>query len=170
VQAFVYERQRTYREAADRIRSLAGRNLTRISDKFATIYIAGCLAIRYHILPWTEAELLAALLTCERDHVAFVDQELGVVPACAISTHRGPTAIPQQPALAGAVVSATTAFDRLRRFINGNSKRGFIDLRKPGISRLRVKLLKRRAMKSKSPRDPVYVGEHNGEKEYWFHG
>ena len=170
VQAFVDERQRTYRDAADRLRSLAGRDLTRISDKCATIYIAGCLAIRFKILSWTEAELLAALLTCERDHVAFVDRELGVVPARAITAHGAPAAIPQQPALPGAVVAATTPFDRLRRFINGNSKRGFIDLRKPGMSRLRFKLLKRRTMKSKSPRDPVYVGEHNGEKEYWFKG
>ena len=59
VQAFVDERLRTYRDAADRIKSLLGRDLTRITDKFATSYIAGCLAIRYQILPFTEAEILA---------------------------------------------------------------------------------------------------------------
>ena len=62
MQDFVAERQRVYWHAADGIRSLAGRDLTRISDKFATIYIAGCLAIRFRILPFTEAELAAGAL------------------------------------------------------------------------------------------------------------
>jgi hypothetical protein len=167
IQAFVAERQRAYWVAADSIKSLTGRNLTRISDKFATINVAGCLAIRFRILPFTEAELLQALLTCERDHVAFVDRELGVVPARATSMHRASAAIPQQPALPGAVVPATTPFDRLRRFINRNN-RHFIDLRSPSLSRLRFKHLQRRATRSKDARALVYVGEHNGEKEYWF--
>jgi hypothetical protein len=33
VQTFVDERQRTYRDAADRIKSLLGRDLTRITDR-----------------------------------------------------------------------------------------------------------------------------------------
>jgi putative DNA primase/helicase len=158
IQAFVAERQRAYWRAAASIKSLAGRDLTRISDKFATIYIAGCLAIRFGILPSTEAKLLRALLTCERDHVAFVDRELGLAPTRGTTADGAPTAMPQQPVLPRAGVPATTPYDRLRRFINGNSKR-FIDLRKPGMSKLAF-----------SPRHPVYVGEHKGEKEYWFTG
>ena len=164
MQAFVDERQRAYWEAAGSIKSLGDRDLTRISDKFATIYVAGCLAIRFKILPFTEAEILEALLTCERDHVAFVDRELGLASAKAISTHRVPTAIPQQPALAGAVVPAAIPFDRLKRFIDDNTKRGFIDLRSPGLTWLRFKLLKRRAMRSKDAPVLGYIAEDG----YWI--
>ena len=81
VQAFVDARQRTYWDAANDLKSLVGRDLTRISDKFATPYITGCLAARYKIFPYTEAEMLEALWICQRDHLAFVDQELGLAPA-----------------------------------------------------------------------------------------
>jgi hypothetical protein len=177
VQAFVDERLHTYRDAADGIKSLRGRDLTRITDKFATSFIAGCLAIRYHVLRFTEAEILAALLTCERDHVAFIDRELGAVPARFISAPGAPAAIAEDTALAGVVVPAVgavvvpvmTPFDRLRRFINRDiRRRGFIDLRKPGLSRIRFKLLKLRAMRSQGAHFRVYVGEHDGAKEYWF--
>jgi hypothetical protein len=172
MQAFVADRQRVYWEEAAGMRSLAGRDLTRISNKFATIYIAGCLAIRFKILPFTEAELLQALLTCERDHVAFVDRELGVVPARTNTAHRSPAALPQQPALPGGVVPATTPFDRLRRFINHNRRgglgSGFIDVRSPGLSSIRFKHRRRRALRSNDARALVYVGEHHGQKEFWF--
>ncbi len=131
MRAFVDERQRTYREAADGIRSLGGRDLTRISDRFATIYIAGCLAARYKILPFIETELLEALLTCERDHVAFIDRELAVAPARAISAHGAPTAVAGQAGSAGVVAPAERPFDRLKRFIDDNRKGGFHDLRTP---------------------------------------
>jgi putative DNA primase/helicase len=167
IQAFVSERQRAYWDAAAGIKSLGDRDLTRISDKFATLYIAGCLAIRFRILPFTEAEILEALLTCERDHVAFVDRELGHMSPRAMSACGAPTTTAEQPVLPGAAIPAAILFDRLKRFINGNSKSGFIDLRKPAMSSLGFRL-KVRAMKSKSLRDPVYVGEHNGQKEYWF--
>ena len=168
VQAFVDERQRTYRDVGDGIKSLGGRNLTRITDKFATMYIAGCLASRYKILPFPEAEILEALLTCERDHVAFIDQELGFVPARAISAHGAPTVVAKHTAIAGVVAPAERPFDRLKRYIDHNSRHGFIDLRSPGLSRLRFKLLKLRAMRSKGARAFVYVGERNGQKQYWF--
>jgi hypothetical protein len=42
-----------------------------------TIYAAGCLAIRFKILPYTEADVLRSLLICQRDHVALIDRELG---------------------------------------------------------------------------------------------
>ena len=66
----------------------------------------------------------------------------------------------------GAVVPATTPFDRLRRFINRNRRRGFIDLRKPGLARIRFKLLKLRAMRSKDARVLGYVADG----EYWIPG
>src|SRR6516164_11466429 len=85
VQAFVDARQRTYWDAAKDLKSLGGRDITRVSDKFATPYIAGCLAARYKIFPYSETEMLDALWICQRDHLAFVDQELGLVPARAVS-------------------------------------------------------------------------------------
>ena len=164
MQAFVAERQRVYWDAADGIKSVGDRDLTRISNNFATIYIAGCLAIRFKILPFTEAELLQALLICERDHVAFIDRELGLVPARATSTHRPPNAISKQAAGSGAVVPATIPFDRLKRFIDDNTKGGFIDLRSPGLNRLRFEQLKRRAMRLNGGHVLGYIADDG----YWI--
>jgi hypothetical protein len=47
---------------------------------FTTVYAAGCLAFRYKILPFREPELLAAIMSCHRDHVAFVDAEVAGAP------------------------------------------------------------------------------------------
>jgi hypothetical protein len=158
MQAFVDERQRAYWEAATGIKSLGDRDLTRIGDKFATLYIAGCLAIRFKILPFTEAEILEALLTCERDHVAFVDGELGHVSPRAISTHRAPTPI---------VVPSGSPFDRLQRYVNRNRQRpyskhsiwrGFIDSRCSRLS------FKQRLWRLKGA--PVLGYIANGE--YWI--
>jgi len=173
IQAFVDERQRTYWDAADSIKSLWERDLTRISDKFATIYIAGCLAIRFTILPFTETELLEALLTCERDHVAFIGRELGVLPARAMSAYGAPTAIAKQTAITGVAVPARTPFDRLRRYIDDNRqrryikhssrrgfRRGFIN---PRLSRLDFKLRLRRLKGA-----PVLGYIADGE--YWIPG
>jgi hypothetical protein len=44
---------------------------------FATLYAAGCLATQFKILPITETDVRLSLLDCEREHVAFVDRELG---------------------------------------------------------------------------------------------
>jgi len=87
---------------------------TRISDRFATLFIAGCLAIRFNILPFTEAELLDALLTCERDHVAFIDRELRNDPTRATSAHGAAAAIAKQTAIAGVPATAERPFDRLK--------------------------------------------------------
>ena len=57
------------------------RNVLRVRGYFATVYAVGCLAIRFSILPFTEAELLAAILSCHRDHVAFVDNEVAGGPS-----------------------------------------------------------------------------------------
>jgi hypothetical protein len=77
IRAIADQLHKRYRDAAAHIRSRAGRDLTRISDQFATIYVAGCLAIRFKILPFTETEVRLWLLICQGDHVAFVDRELG---------------------------------------------------------------------------------------------
>jgi hypothetical protein len=50
----------------------AGRDLTRFHEKFATIYAAGRLAVRFELLPFSHKDLLHALLRCEKDHVGIV--------------------------------------------------------------------------------------------------
>jgi hypothetical protein len=62
------------RDQADDIKSRGGRDLTGITDRFATMYAAGCLVIRSNILPFTETDVRLSLLDCQRDHVAFVDR------------------------------------------------------------------------------------------------
>jgi putative DNA primase/helicase len=128
-----------YKAAAKGIAS-SKRNLMRVSGYFATVFAAGCLAIRYKILPFTEAELLKAVLACHRDHVTFVDGELGASPA--------PLAIKR--------TTVQQPFDRLKKFINVNRKGGFVDASAP-------------AAKSSKSGGPIgYVGAHGGRKEYWF--
>jgi hypothetical protein len=51
-----------------------GRDLTRVHGRFATIYAAGRLAYS-GFFPVAAENLLDAVLTCERDHVAFVAGE-----------------------------------------------------------------------------------------------
>ncbi len=156
-----------YLQAASGITS-SWRSLVRVHGRFATIFGSGALAIRFEALPLTKEELPAAILACEADHVAFIDQEVRALGLLVTPTKGAPIAVVPQPALAGAVVPVPTPYDRLRRFINRNRRRGFIDLRSPGLTRLRFIVLKLRAMRSQAVRAPVYVGEHNGQKEYWF--
>jgi hypothetical protein len=75
LQAFFAAAREEYRRAAVGITS-SWRDLVRLHGRFATIYASGCLAIRLKVLPLTRAQLLAADLTCARDHVAFVDAEV----------------------------------------------------------------------------------------------
>jgi putative DNA primase/helicase len=137
-----------YKEATAGVTS-SKRNLMRVRGYFATVYAAGCLAIRYKILRFTETELLDAVLTCHRDHVAFIDQELGVAGTPANAP--GSVAAP-----AGLVVVTEQPFARLKRYINDNSKRDFFDLRKP-----KAKLPKGAAPKG-------YVATYGGHEEYWL--
>ena len=48
------------------------RHLHRVSDRFATVYAAGSLAIRSKILPWKRKDLLRAILSCEVDQLQTV--------------------------------------------------------------------------------------------------
>jgi hypothetical protein len=154
LQAFADARQRTYWDAASDLKSLGGRDITRVSDRFATKYLAGCLAARYKIFPYSETEMLDALWICQRDHLAFVDQELGLVPARAVSMVGASTAVAQPPALAGPATA--TSFERLRHFINRNilPYRGKID-------KVRITLRKGQATF-------VYIRERDGRTEYLF--
>jgi putative DNA primase/helicase len=72
LKAFLIERQEAYlRTAIARIPS-PGRDIGRINQRFALIYAAASLAVKYDILPWTRKELCGALLACEAAHVAYV--------------------------------------------------------------------------------------------------
>ena len=74
LRSFLVDKTDRYlRVAAKRISS-PGRDLGRIHRKFATIFAAARLAIRFKILPWTARELGAALIACEEAHVAYVRQ------------------------------------------------------------------------------------------------
>jgi len=53
-----------------------GRDLTRIHEKFATIYAAGRLATKFGLLPWSQDDLRDALLACERGHIEHVQAHL----------------------------------------------------------------------------------------------
>jgi Domain of unknown function (DUF927) len=124
------------------------RDVLRVRGYFATVYAVGCLAIRFAILPFTEAELLAAILSCHRDHVAFVDNEVAGGPSWIDEAAVAQVVVAAGPApkpIAGVVVPAVgtvvpvmTGFDRLRRFINANRQRGFIDLSRPRLGTRRL--------------------------------
>ncbi len=75
LQEFFTARQRAYLARATDIRT-PSRDLTRVHRKFATVYAAGCLAIEFDVLPFAESELLSSILSCEREHAAFVAQEV----------------------------------------------------------------------------------------------
>ena len=88
------------------------RDVLRVRGYFATVYAVGCLAIRLKVLPFTEAELLAAILSCHRDHVAFVDNEVAGGPGWTAGAVRAQEVVAAASApkpIAGAVVPAATA-------------------------------------------------------------
>ena len=118
LQEFCTARLDRFRKAAEDVVSTTGRNLTRAKTRFATIFAAGCVAISYGILPFTEAELLDAIWTCLRDHVAFIEQELGVA---AIALKATPPA-----------ATASKAYKRFRREFD-DSWGKMVDTRKPGL-------------------------------------
>jgi hypothetical protein len=72
---FLNAREKAYKTKA-KARITSSGDLTRIHDKFSTVYAAGSLAIREGILPFEGKDLLDAILTCEEDHVRFVEDEL----------------------------------------------------------------------------------------------
>ncbi len=91
----------------------AGRQLERIHQKFATIYAAGCLAIRFGIFPWTAKEMGLALLKCERDHVTLVAAQV-----------------------VGSVAGSQSAFEKLLTYIRDNRHQ----FRKPARATTKVSI------------------------------
>jgi hypothetical protein len=117
--AFDKGRREQYQRAVAYLKA-PGRKLLRLHGKFATIYAAGCAAIRFKILPFTEADLLAAVMTCERDHIAFIAKELG--GAYALDASPSAAAVPRTP------------YEALKAYLNGPVAKKFINLRKAGAS------------------------------------
>jgi hypothetical protein len=146
--AFIKARRAEYKLFAKSI-TATGRNLARVHGKFATIYAAGCLGIRFRLLPFSVAELRDAILTCERDHVALVAREvgqgLGSIPS------PGPPA-PQAPAL-------TSPYEVLKHYVFGPQRQGFVDLRQSGSLPL---------PKHSHAKCPGYLGRHRGRDEVWL--
>jgi hypothetical protein len=140
---FFKARRGSYRRQASKIVA-HGRNLNRVHGKLATVYAAGCFAIRFKLLPFNFAEMLEAVLTCERDHVAFIAKELG-----------GAGASTANPIAA----ASPSAYARMRAYIFGPARKRFIDLRKPG---------------ARVPPGHVhdtaagYLGLHKGNEEIWL--
>jgi hypothetical protein len=67
--------RRIYLRQARRLETF-GRDLTRIHEKFATIYAAGRLAMRFRLLPWGLEDLRDALLACEWGHIEHIQAHL----------------------------------------------------------------------------------------------
>ncbi len=132
VEAFGRKRQEAYFEASKHIASAGDRDVTRVGNRFATLYVSGCLASRYKILPFTEPEILEALLACHRDHVAFIDQELAV--ASGRPPARAPSAqpTPESKGIDGARKPTEGRYSRFRRIFYASKESGFLDFRKLG--------------------------------------
>ena len=73
---YVKARQKAYLRAARKIKA-PGRD-ARLFNKHASVYAAGCVGIKLGILPFKQAALLGAILSCQREHVDFVARELGL--------------------------------------------------------------------------------------------
>jgi len=145
--AFVERRVAEYQIAANGIKAME-RDLARACHRFGTIYASSCLAIEARILPFTRAEMLEAVLCCQRDHVAFIDRERGLGAAGAlrqVSAWR-----PIQP--------ANTPLQRLQHFVDENERR-LIDLR-----------LNKGVPSAIHPDEdaPGYIASYRGHKELWF--
>jgi uncharacterized protein (DUF927 family) len=58
--------------------------LNRASGRFATIFAAGSLAIRYKVFLWDREELLAAILSCQVDGLTMPTSEPKLAPAVSL--------------------------------------------------------------------------------------
>jgi Domain of unknown function (DUF927) len=141
---FFAARRNAYKRQASKIVA-HGRNLNRVHGKLATVYAAGCLAIRFKLVPFIFAELLAAILTCERDHVAFIAKALG--GAYALAANQSAAATPRTP------------FEALKAYLFGPVAKSFIDLRKAGASVPPGHV---------HASAPGYLGLYRGNKEIWL--
>jgi hypothetical protein len=157
LQRFIEAAREEYRQAAAGITS-GWRDLVRLHSRFATIYASGCLAHRFRVLPLSPAELLAADLTCARDHVAFVEKEVrrlgvpvspaGAQPTNTAQDGSGTLAVPDRSPLT-----------RLTQYLEAKIPNGLIDLRDPAT-----------ALPQNHDHDnsPGYIGIHDGAVEIWL--
>ena len=160
------EELKSYVEAAraDYVIAAAGitsswRDLVRVHGRFATIYASGCVAIRFGVLPFTQEGLLAAILVCERDHVAFVDQEVRRLGALLIPAPGAQGVKPTLAANEGFVGLAKTPLIKLNDYLAANIPNGLIDLRGEGVE------LPENHDHAKAP---GYIGIHDKKIEIWL--
>lgn len=65
---FVSARRIYYVKRLKRVAALQGlKPLGRATDRFATVYAAGCLAIKYGIFTWNRTDMFRAVLSCQLD-------------------------------------------------------------------------------------------------------
>jgi hypothetical protein len=141
---FFNARRRAYRRQASKIVA-PGRDLNRIHGKLATVYAAGCFAIHFELLPFSRGDLIDAVLTCERDHVAFVAKQRGG------AFTRGASQV--------ATTAPRTPYEALEPYVFGPASKQFIDLRRDGA---------RVPPGHVHDRAPGYLGLHGGIEEIWL--
>jgi uncharacterized protein (DUF927 family) len=89
VKSFIRERRQAYLRALERLTAKDGLSpLKRPSDRFATTYAAGCLAIKYGIVGWGRKALLKAILSCQLDQLPYVEPDHGPVSSMQEARHR----------------------------------------------------------------------------------
>jgi uncharacterized protein (DUF927 family) len=71
------QRKRYLRAINDAIRDKSVTPLKRASDRFATTFAAGCLAVKYQIVPWSRQKLLKAILSCQLDQLPYDEDDEG---------------------------------------------------------------------------------------------
>jgi putative DNA primase/helicase len=83
---FLRERQAYYLKLSNAKTEAEGlRPLNRVAGRFATVYAAGCLAIRYGILPWSRHALAKAILSCQLDGLRHAaEDDLNADPVVAL--------------------------------------------------------------------------------------
>jgi hypothetical protein len=159
VQAFVAACHEAYHVAAENIASSCGRDVGRVSNRFATLYVAGCLAIRFKVFPFTAAEVLEALLTCHRDHVAFIDQQLNIPAGKTPAITPRPTAMTAQEPVVGAGTPDRSPLAKLKHYLDANIPDGLIDLCDPATEL---------PVDHDHDHSPGYLGIHDKKVELWF--
>jgi putative DNA primase/helicase len=89
VKEFVRARRRAYLRSLARLTADQGLSpLKRPSDRFATVYAAGGLAIKYGIVGWDRKALLNAILSCQLDQLTFVEPHRGAAGSVQGARHR----------------------------------------------------------------------------------
>ena len=142
--AFIKARRREYKRLAKRI-TATGRNLARVHGKFATIYAAGCLGIRFRLLPLHRCR-------ASRRYCHLRARSRG--PGCARDGSRLELGVASPEPLA-----LSSPYEVLKHYVFGPKRQDFVDLREPG---------------SLPPQGhshgkcPGYLGRHRGQDEVWL--